>query len=288
MGSFRKPILEILEKSPQLASLEILRRMREAGYQGGKSALYALVASLRPHLFQPMVRFEGLPGEFSQHDFGKVEVEFIDGTQRRIHFFASRLKYSRFLGVSLVADQGVESLLRSLAAHLAAWGGAPLQCVFDRPKTIALRWGIIRPFVLILRVRTIMKTLLLTLVAGTVAAALDLAIGTAAPKFTRVSQDFPPFTLLPILSGAVGGAILASVVYSIIRVETRNPDRTFFFVSLGVFALSLSLPLRLSFTRSHRFAGVTPAAQMVLVLMHAIVAVVSFIVLTSRSDLQLS
>ena len=141
VASFRKPVVEILEKSPELPSLEILRLMREAGYGGGKSALYALVASLRPHLVQPLVRFEGLPGEFSQHDFGQLEVEFIDGSQRRIHFFASRLKYSRFLSVSLVADEGVESLLRSLAEHLAGWGGAPLQCVFDRPKTIALRWA---------------------------------------------------------------------------------------------------------------------------------------------------
>jgi hypothetical protein len=87
-----------------------------------------------------LVRFEGLPGEFSQHDFGQVEVEFVDGTSQRIHFFASRLKYSRFMRVSLVRDEGVESLVRTLAEHLASWGGIPLQCVFDRPKTIALKW----------------------------------------------------------------------------------------------------------------------------------------------------
>jgi hypothetical protein len=34
----------------------------------------------------------------------------------------------------------VESLVRTLAEHLASWGGRPLLCVFDRPKTIALKW----------------------------------------------------------------------------------------------------------------------------------------------------
>jgi hypothetical protein len=34
---------------------------------------------------EPLVRFEGLPGEFSQHDFGQIEVEFVDGSSRRIH-----------------------------------------------------------------------------------------------------------------------------------------------------------------------------------------------------------
>ena len=36
---FREPILKILEEKPDLPSLEILRRVREAGYQGGKTAL---------------------------------------------------------------------------------------------------------------------------------------------------------------------------------------------------------------------------------------------------------
>ena len=137
---FRKPVVNILEEKPDLPSLEILRRVREAGYQGGKTALYALVASVRPKQIKPLIRFEGLPGEFSQHDFGEVDVTFLDGSIHRIHFFASRLKYSRFVCVSVVKDQAVESLVRNLAAHLDRWGGAPLMCVFDRPKTVALKW----------------------------------------------------------------------------------------------------------------------------------------------------
>jgi transposase len=138
--NFRKPVLKILEEKPDLPSLEIVRRVREAGYQGGKTALYALVASVRPKEIKPLIRFDGLPGEFSQHDFGEVDVAFLDGSTRRIHFFASRLKYSRLIRVSVVQDQTVERLVRNLAEHLDSWGGAPLMCVFDRPKTVALKW----------------------------------------------------------------------------------------------------------------------------------------------------
>ncbi len=129
-----------------------------------------------------------------------------------------------------------------------------------------------------------MRAVYLTLAAATIAFVIDLLIGIAAVKLTRVPQDFPPFTALPILSGAVGGAVLASLVYAGLRAISREPDRLFFFVSLAFFALSLSLPLRLSFTRSLRFQGVTPAAQMVLVLMHAVVAVVSFLMITARPE----
>jgi hypothetical protein len=77
--NFRNQVMGILQEEPDLATLEILRRVRETGYPGGKTALYALVASLRPRSAKPLVRFAGLPGEFSQHDFGQVQVKFLDG-----------------------------------------------------------------------------------------------------------------------------------------------------------------------------------------------------------------
>ncbi|MEN8183021.1 MAG: IS21 family transposase, partial [Myxococcota bacterium] len=138
---FRKLVVDLLGEEPELMSLEILRRARLSGYTGGKTALYDLVAAVRPTFVRPMVRFEGLPGEFTQHDFGHVDVRFLDGAKRRVHFFASRLKYSRFVQVTLVEDERVESLVRTLVAHFEAMGGVPLLAVFDRPKTVALEWN---------------------------------------------------------------------------------------------------------------------------------------------------
>ena len=138
--NFRKWVVDLLQKEPHLKSVEIFRRARLDGYTGRKTAFYSLVASLRPKDAKPLVRFEGLPGEFSQHDFGQVDVEYLDGAQQRIRFFASRLKYSRTVRVNLVPDETSETLVRTLAEHLHSWGGAPLMCVFDRPKTVALKW----------------------------------------------------------------------------------------------------------------------------------------------------
>ncbi len=138
---FRALVAGLLADEPEMRALEALRRARLAGYAGGKTALYELVAAIRPTQARPLVRFEGLPGEFTQHDFGEVDVRFVDGSRRRVHFFASRLKYSRFVQVSLVPDQRVESLLRSLVDHFEAMGGVPLLAVFDRPKTVAIAWA---------------------------------------------------------------------------------------------------------------------------------------------------
>lgn len=137
---FRSFLVGELAVQPDVLSVELLRRARLKGYTGGKSALYVLVKELRPERPRPVVRFEGLPGEFSQHDFGHVDVHFLDGRKQRVHFFASRLKYSRWVQVSLVENEQVEALVRAMVEHFAAWGGLPLLAVFDRPKTIALKW----------------------------------------------------------------------------------------------------------------------------------------------------
>jgi transposase len=139
--AFRSLLAAELAKQPEVRGVELLRRARASGYAGGKTALYELIAAIRPReSTQPLVRFEGLPGEFSQHDFGEVDIELGNGTARRVHFFASRLKYSRWAQVSLVDDERVEALVRSLVDHFAAMGGIPLLAVFDRPKTVALAW----------------------------------------------------------------------------------------------------------------------------------------------------
>lgn len=137
---FRKRVEGWLREEPHLRSVELLRRAKIAGYEGSKSALYELVRAIRVEPVRATMRFEGLPGEFTQHDFGQVDVTFTDGRVERVQFFASRLKYSRAVQVSITPDQTAESLVRALVGHFQAFGGIPLLAVFDRPKTVAVRW----------------------------------------------------------------------------------------------------------------------------------------------------
>jgi len=133
----RGDVERILEEEPSLPTVEVLSRLRSLGYTGGKSAVYDLVRSVRPKKSQgPEVRFEGVPGEFSQHDFGSVKVTYADDSSERIHFFASRLKYSRWTHVVTVSNEKVEPLIRSLLQAFESFGGVPLRAVFDNPKTI--------------------------------------------------------------------------------------------------------------------------------------------------------
>jgi transposase len=136
----REKVSAWLTAEPNLLGVEILRRAKRDGYTGSKSALYTLIRTMRPVTIRPIMRFEGLPGEFTQHDFGEVDVRFLDGRVKHVHFFASRLKYSRWAEVTLVPNQQAETLARALVEHFDAIGGIPLLAVFDRPKTVALHW----------------------------------------------------------------------------------------------------------------------------------------------------
>ncbi len=127
-----------LSEDRRLPGVEVLHRAHAAGYRGGKSALYELLRRLRPVPSVPVVRFEGVPGEFSQHDFGEVIVRYVTGATERLRFFASRLKWSRFAHVVVVPDQRVEALVRALLRGLKAFGGVPLVTVWDNPQTVVL------------------------------------------------------------------------------------------------------------------------------------------------------
>jgi transposase len=139
LAPFLDRVREWLEAESTLPSAVLFERLREGGCTAGKSAVYESVARLRPKAAPELLsRFEAVPGEFSQHDFGEVLVTYLDGTQERVHFFASRLKYSRLTHVRLTPDQRTETICHSLAEAFTCLGGVPLMAVFDNPRTIVL------------------------------------------------------------------------------------------------------------------------------------------------------
>lgn len=133
----------------RIPATEVLRRVTEWGFRGGRSQMTELVKRLRPKPRQePIVRFEGLPGEYTQFDFGECEVEFAATGKQRVQFFAARLKYSRYMHVVVVPDQTAETLVRSLIGCLVVFGGSTKEWVFDNPRTVRISPIGVTPIVL--------------------------------------------------------------------------------------------------------------------------------------------
>jgi hypothetical protein len=83
------------------------------------------------------VRFEGLPGEYLQVDWGEVRrFPFTQAPPRTRYFLACRLKYSRWAWVWFAPNMRQENLLRGLIACFCALGFVPWVVVFDNMKTV--------------------------------------------------------------------------------------------------------------------------------------------------------
>jgi transposase len=137
----RRQVDAMLAVDPGMKVAEILRRLRsEHGYRRGKSAVYDYVGVSRPEpkVPAPVVRFEGVAGEFAQHDFGTLAVTYIDGTREKLTFFAARLKFSRALHVTLIESENTEAVIRGMEEAATVWGGLPLINVVDNTKAAVI------------------------------------------------------------------------------------------------------------------------------------------------------
>lgn len=138
--ALRQELDALLGEEPAVKGAEALRRLRsEFGYQGSKNPVYAYLSQTRPPKRRvPVVRFEGVAGEFAQHDFGSLTVAYTDGSREKLTFYAGRLKYSRAMHVCLVPAESAEGLIRGLEALAGAFGGLPLFNVVDNTRSAVI------------------------------------------------------------------------------------------------------------------------------------------------------
>ena len=130
----------IREEVPVTRMLELARQDPTAPYPGGASTFYRFVARLRRELeagAAPVIRFEGLPGEYVQWDWGEARV-LLGGDRVKRVFLCGRLKYSRLSGVRWRTQMDLETLLRAMLEIVEGWGGVPWAWVFDNMKTVTL------------------------------------------------------------------------------------------------------------------------------------------------------
>ncbi len=140
--TLRDTIQLLLAQDPAMKGAELLRQLRsEHGYQAGKNPVYRYLQQHRPPPPPPLpvVRFEGVAGEFAQHDFGELTVTYTGGSREKLTFYAGRLKYSRALHVCLVDGESAEAFLRGMESFARALGGLPLINVIDNTKAAVIK-----------------------------------------------------------------------------------------------------------------------------------------------------
>lgn len=144
VDAFREQIAEWLSQGLSgVRMLELAREDPDHPYGGCGSVWRAAVRRERLSLVHEQavadvpIRFEGLPGEYLQVDWG--EIRHFPFTQQKPvtrYFLACRLKYSRWTWVMFTNEMRQETLFRGLVACFSALGCVPWVLVFDNMKTV--------------------------------------------------------------------------------------------------------------------------------------------------------
>jgi len=129
------------EKLTAIRMLELARNDPDQPYMGGRSVFSDMVRRIRLEMERATadvpIRFEGLPAEYLQVDWGEVRAfPFTQQPPATRYFFAARLKYSRWNWLHFTTDMRQETLVRCLVECLTTLGWVPWVVVFDNMKTV--------------------------------------------------------------------------------------------------------------------------------------------------------
>ena len=141
---YRPQIAEwIAEGVTAARMLELARQDPEQPYTGSRSQFGEMVRRVRREGDQQQavadvpIRFEGLPGEYLQVDWGEIRrFPFTQQAPATRYFLACRLKYSRWTWLRWTTDMRQETLFRGLVDCMGALGWVPWVLVFDNMKTV--------------------------------------------------------------------------------------------------------------------------------------------------------
>ena len=115
------------------------RELKRLGYGGGYSILKSYVSPRRRRR-QPeaTVRFETVPGEQAQVDWGSLAYVGEYGKKRRIWVFVMTLGWSRACYVELVRQADTAAFIQCHVNAFEYLGGVPRCCLYDNAKVITL------------------------------------------------------------------------------------------------------------------------------------------------------
>ncbi len=85
------------------------------------------------------IRFETLPGQQAQVDFGEFMVALPDGSSKKYYLFAMILGYSRKLFACLLERCDLPSFLEAHILAFEHFGGVPQEILYDRMRNVYIR-----------------------------------------------------------------------------------------------------------------------------------------------------
>ncbi|MGH8523226.1 MAG: IS21 family transposase [Gammaproteobacteria bacterium] len=138
LDPFKPEIIRLLETHPYSA-VQILQRLREAGFDGGYTIVKDYVSTVRPKRAPAFLTLAFAPGEAAQVDWGEYGTIPVGATRRRLSFFVMVLCYSRLMYLEFTLSQTMEHFLACHQHAFDAFQGVPGKIMVDNLKSAVLK-----------------------------------------------------------------------------------------------------------------------------------------------------
>jgi len=138
LDPYKQEIERLIEANPHLSNVLILEKIRQLGYQGGKSILGDYLRQLRPKVKRSYFPIETMPGEQAQVDWAYAGEIAVGEHKRKLYLFCILLSYSRHFYFEPTVSMKHDIFL---ACHINAFrffGGVPQNIVYDNLKSVVL------------------------------------------------------------------------------------------------------------------------------------------------------
>ena len=141
LDEFKEYIDRRLEKY-NLTSQKLYEEIQKQGYKGGYSSVNKYVKIKKDELkLKAVIRFESMPGEQSQVDWGYCG-KIYDREQRkeiRLYCFVMILGYSRMRYVEFFEDQKMQNFLEGHNNAFKYFGGYTKEILYDNLKSVVIK-----------------------------------------------------------------------------------------------------------------------------------------------------
>jgi len=135
-----KPLILKWLETHHYSAQQIFQRLREQGFDGGRSIVGSYVSKVRPKRPAAFLTLHFAPGETAQVDWGSYGSVAVGETRRKLSFFVMVLCYSRMLYVEFTCSQTMEQFLACHQHAFAFFGNrVPKNIMVDNLKSAVLK-----------------------------------------------------------------------------------------------------------------------------------------------------
>jgi transposase len=130
-----------------ITAQRVFEILKEAGYDGGYTAVKKLVRELRP---KPAPRAslqtpDWAPGKMAESDWSPYELRLLDGRRLKLEVFSYVLAHSKRKYYQAYESYDVHALMAGHVEAFERFGGAAERCKYDGQKAVVIRWEGIQP-----------------------------------------------------------------------------------------------------------------------------------------------